>query len=912
MPEVDPIQTNFTSGELSPTAFGRVDIDQYRNGAKQLTNFIVDPKGPAVYRGGFEYIVNSNAPSISSPSRLFEFVPTSDSAYIVEVGDTFIKVMDRDGVQKFLDTGALTFAGVDIFDITVEESSNELFFYHPLYRPRKIVRTDDSTWSLELRDFERGPYVFTDRGDIELQITDFDYKVKVTTPIVGDFSSILVDDFIEWVEGNEWFLGKVTAKASDEELTAEPVNYIVRGVNDDIAPQRNQPGTGELGSRVAGFSALFEKAHYRFTDASDGKKAWVKGDFYKGTSGGGVALYDTLGLTDFGSSQYYIPHDPGISNIYKPLYSTDSPIGATQLTGPLTVETSVNTATLTSTAALFDAGSPTARDIDRWILLLLGSQSLHVKIKFDGGNTTTQVEVEPDSAPPREPRTDLVANDGKTDTWFLGAFFGQDGDSEASYPFSGRVYEQRQTLTGSPKFPDHFFSSVTGDFNDYSPVTEDAEVLATSGISYKIAGTHQVIRSITAKDDLLLGAEGGMLKGSSPSEGRDALTPTNLRITPEESKGLIIPPILVGTDLLYIQRSGHRVNQMAFNIRVNGYESQDTTILADHLFEQDGAQAFDFCYKQEPVSTLWVVKANGILTCLTYEKQQDVYAWSQHILAGDTLEAGDTLVNGAWYKIINADTDFTISGALSNDFGQIFQSSGIPTLSGDDEIQEVGFVESITCLPSDDKTEDWLYALVQRGDQKTIERLDSTFKPAHPQDKQNMAFLDSFVTIDLGGTPTTTVTDASLARFNGKKVSIVADGGVQPDVEVSGNSFTMQNDAQNFVHVGWKYRGILGMLEINTEGVSGTNQGKRRRMHHLTVRYHDSLGFFHGSDLENLTLEPFERTDTIMDIGPPIKSGNVRVATSTGNTREMDYYIVQDLPYPLTVLALMPEIDQSK
>lgn len=910
MPAIDPVQTNFTSGELSPEGWGRADIEQYRNGAATLDNFIIDPKGPAVFRGGTEYIADSNAATFSTASRLVDFVPTSTTAYLIEIGDNFIKVMDRDGTQKFLSTSN-GYAAADIWDITYEASGSTVYFYHPLYKPRELIRTDDTTWTWQLRVFENGPYINVDRNDTQLKIDSFVYRVTVESATTGDFTSVVVGDYVEWLEGSDWFLGAVTTKVSNEELTVEPVSYIVRDAIADLAPQRNAPSAGKLGSRIAGFNSIFEKAHYRFTDATDGKKSWVKGDYYEGTTGS-TTLYDTMSLVDLGSSQYYISHDTAVANNFKPLYSTDSPVGATQLTGPLTVTEQTNTATVTANKALFNAGSSTAQDIDRWLLLLLGSQTLNVQIKYDASNTTTQVAVEPSSAPPREPQTDLIAADGTTEIWFLGAFYGQDGDAEASYPFSGQGFQQRQFLTGSPKHPDYVFASVTGEKEKYEPFDQDAQVLATSGISYNVDSDRTVIiRTITAKDDLLIGSEGGMFRGHSTTDG-DTITPANFRVTPEESRGAIIPPVLVGTDILYIQRSGLRFNQMAYNIRVNSYEAQDTTILADHLFSASGTEAVDFCYKQEPISSIWVAKQDGTLTSLTYEKQQDVYAWAQHHIGGRTITSGTMLTNGAYYRIVTASTDFTLYGANNNETNTIFQSTGIPTLASGDELQEVGYVESLVSLPSTDKREDWVFLLVRRGDQKTIERISSTYRPAHNQDKTEMKFLDSITTIDLGGTPTTTVTDASLARFNGKTVTIVADGSVFPDVTVSGNSFTMQQPAENQVHVGWKYRGIIETLDVNTQGISGTNQGLRRRVHHINVKVHNSLGFQYGDALTNLYDEETAQTIRQMDISPPLYSGPRRVPVDGRSQRETRLFIVQDLPYPLTVLSLTPEIEQQR
>ena len=910
MPEVDPIQTNFTAGEISPLGYGRTDIPQYRNGAKELTNFLIDPKGPADFRGGFYYVRDSAAPSITSPSRLFDFVPTSDAAYIVEMGDGFCNIYDRAGVLKLNQTSNV-WAGADIWDVTVETESNEIYFYHPRYYPRKLVRTDDTTWAWSIREFKNGPYVTTDRNDIQLSVSNFIYRVQIDSSVSTDFASVNIGDFIEWQVGGDWYLGEVITVSSGQQLIVEPVSYIIRDAVFDLAPQRNAPTAGKLGSRIAGFSSLFEKAYYRMTDANDGKKSWVKGDFYEGTTGT-TTLFDTVSLTAFAGAQYYISHDTGIANNYKPLHSLDSSVSATTLTGQLTVTDSINTAQLTASASLFNASLSSSPDVGRWVLLILGSQTLNVKIVHDSGNTATSVKVTPSSAPPREPGSENIANSGNTETWFLGAYLGGDGSASASQPFSGEGYQQRQLLTGGPAYPDHIFSSVTGEQDNFAPLTGDAQVLATSGISYKVkADRTPIVRTITAKDDLLIGTETGLQRGRSPSDG-DPITPTNLRVTPEESKGTIIPPILVGTDLLYIQRSGKRVNQVGFNIRVNGYEAQDTTILADHIFEKDGTEAVDFCYKQEPVSTLWIARLDGKLACLTYEKQQEVYAWTQHVLGGRTLSTGESLTNGACYRILGNTTDFTLYGASTNDKYTVFKSTGIPALTGEDAIEEIGYVESVISLPSIDKKEDWLYALVQRGDQKTIERLASPFKPSHPQDKESMVYLDSATKVALGGTPTTTITDASLSRFNGKTVSVVADGAIQPDVTITGNSFTLQQAASNYVYVGWRYKGIIRPLEINVEGIAGTNQGKRRLTHALTVRVRNSLGFKYGVSLDDLDLEEFSNTGRIMNTGPDLESDDKRVEFRSGWDRKSDLYIVQDLPYPLTVVSLMPEINQSR
>ncbi len=56
MPNIWHSQNNFTSGQLSPRLLGRVDIDKYGTGAKQIQNWIVLPHGGVETRSGFNYV----------------------------------------------------------------------------------------------------------------------------------------------------------------------------------------------------------------------------------------------------------------------------------------------------------------------------------------------------------------------------------------------------------------------------------------------------------------------------------------------------------------------------------------------------------------------------------------------------------------------------------------------------------------------------------------------------------------------------------------------------------------------------------------------------------------------------------------------------------------------------------------
>lgn len=56
MAKINPIQTRFSAGEISPRFFAQYDTEGYRAGLFECTNFIATCQGPIYRRGGFEHI----------------------------------------------------------------------------------------------------------------------------------------------------------------------------------------------------------------------------------------------------------------------------------------------------------------------------------------------------------------------------------------------------------------------------------------------------------------------------------------------------------------------------------------------------------------------------------------------------------------------------------------------------------------------------------------------------------------------------------------------------------------------------------------------------------------------------------------------------------------------------------------
>lgn len=102
MPSSTPIQTNFTTGELSPLMRSRVDFEKYYNGCETLLNETVIPQGGAFRRPGTTYVASTKCES--RRSLLVPFIFSNVQAYNLEFGHQYIRVF-KDRGQVVGNTG---------------------------------------------------------------------------------------------------------------------------------------------------------------------------------------------------------------------------------------------------------------------------------------------------------------------------------------------------------------------------------------------------------------------------------------------------------------------------------------------------------------------------------------------------------------------------------------------------------------------------------------------------------------------------------------------------------------------------------------------------------------------------------------------------------------------------------------
>lgn len=165
MPKAKILQSNFSAGELSPLAIGRVDIARYPNAAKILSNVISCTLGGAKKRSGTEFIAETK--DSAARSRLIPYVVDRDHAYILEFGDTYMRVFKTDGTQV---GGTSTpyeivtpYSTAQVAALDYAQAEDSVFMFESGVYPNRLRTFGDAKWDCSAAPFSTTP--FMEQGD---------------------------------------------------------------------------------------------------------------------------------------------------------------------------------------------------------------------------------------------------------------------------------------------------------------------------------------------------------------------------------------------------------------------------------------------------------------------------------------------------------------------------------------------------------------------------------------------------------------------------------------------------------------------------------------------------------------------------------------------------------------------------
>jgi hypothetical protein len=953
MPNISPVITSFLAGEISPRLEGRTDLKRYAQGCRTIDNMIVHPHGGATRRYGTRYV--AAVKHASKKTRLIPFEFSTEQAYILEVGDQYVRFFMDNGQVLGQDVTVENYGfetagagGADVFESWTESAGDGAIARDTTYvnengasckltcgasnntsvtqnitvvaetthELRFHTRGDGSTAGrYGIYDIDNNTYIknvasTTITGvEFEQRTFEFDTPSGCTTIRIefypgstnGDiayFDSVILKNMEEPYEVATDIVaadifGIKYAQSADTMYVVHP-DYppvkLVRSAHDvwDAEDVDFQDGpylpaeettagitpSGTSGSiTLTADSPIFKSGHVNglfrlrmtFTDWA-ATTAYTVGDVVKPTTENGY---------------YYVCSTAGTSAGSEPTWDEEI---------------------LTKTSD----GSVV------WTCHENGDDDHYRYFKITAFTSPTVVTATVKS-------TENLPNTTQTTSYQFGAW-----SEEQGYPSCVTFYEQRLVFAGNAEQPQRVYLSQSQDWENFRIGVNDSDACI-----YQIAADQvNPILWLVPGRYLYVGTAGGEWIMSSGSDDQ-AITPTLIRVRRETTYGSAgIQAKMVGQRALFVQRSGMKIREFGYKYVDDSFVSKDLTILAEHIIDLDTEATGgvdDWDYQSYPDSIMWVI-VNGRLLGLTYDPEMEVYAWHQHpsITAGDTflsvasipVSSHDQLwliasrnVDGSWVQYVEymESKSYDQEDSFFVDSGLTYNADSY-TIQGATQAAECAL--TITGHPY--STGDHIYIVTIGGMTELIgntylvEKIDAN--TVKIKDTGTSAYIDStgYTAFSSNGSARLKAqTLSGLDHLEKEYVQCLTDG-IHAEttlLRVSSGSITLTTRGMD-VQVGLPYESVLEPMRLEPGAPSGSSVGKTRRIVGADIRFHQTLGGKVGAD------DGYE-DDVDWESATTFQNKSVYVGWPGGYDEDSYIRIVQDKPYPMSVLSIAPLVDMS-
>ncbi len=731
--------------------------------------------------------------------------PAATQNWVDQIDDVFITSDVLTAGEILALYGSLTSAyeietpylTADLFKLKYKQSADVLYITYPDYEPRKLSRVSNTSWTLDVIGIEDGPF--------RTQNTD----AAKTITADGTTGSITLT-----ATGHAPFVGGTTA------------GQIPSGA---LATSKSQ--TGALFKLVHPIDELEfkEELESDFAAGQVEDTSWVDcGILYKGATWAlvtGDTWFGTIKVQrnyTIGAAVGNGP-DEGASVGWETVLSFSSGAGA-----------AVDARNVSETG-IEDDGDAQYRVIyadetadDTVSVYFSTDQTEHVGV--------VKITAITDSTTATGTVLATLASTDATHKWCEGAWSNYRG-----WPGTVAFFEDRLMFGGNTAQPDTIWGSVSSEYEDFSAGADDSDAVIFTLSSRQV----NKIEWLVGKDKLLIGTSGAEWTIAGGTD--EPLTPSNVIAKQHSTYGSAnLQANLANESILFFQRGSEKMRELAYNWELDSYVAPDMTILANFVTDTG---ITDTAFQRTPNSILWTTRTDGELPIFSYERAENITAWSRMI------------------------TQTNLAGTLT-----------------DSDIESVAVING--------SPEDEVWVIVKRTIQTLPVRYIEQFQPRDFGDSEDAIFVDSCVTYD--STASSAMT--GLDHLTGQTVYVLADG-VQFDTElVAGGAITLSLDdvttTASTVQMGLGYEVQLRTMPLSWVGPQSI-QGKQKKIGEVISRWYKSGDFSIGRDVD--TLQSYSITNQTTDID--------RKTFPPGWDRNGYIFIYQLSPEPLTILSLAIEFN---
>lgn len=746
------IQTALNSGEWSPALFGRTDLEKYTRACSTSRNMFSSYRGGALSRPGTAFCGitrqgNKGRATQVSPPRDITFQYSTNQGITIEAGDYYFRFLSN-GAYITEDPTAISGA-TQANPITITDVGHSYSAGDEVYIAGAGGMKQINNQSYELADVTSNSYVLVNVLD-GIQVDSTNYlpytsggQAQRIYTLATPYAAVDLP-YLKWAQSadvmtltcvntatgtsypqydlarilvNEWSLTKtqfgaaiaapaaVSMTETDSGISTKSFYYQFVATAVDAKTGEESPPSPVGGILAVDISAeaatitincatVTGAGSYNFYTAPESFLGYPPD---LNIAPGEGAFFGYLGSA-FGPSFRQTNITPDYATappIHNNPFATSSLFGVVMTAYGSGYHATSTTATITSPIGEDPVVQP----------IVIGGQIVWVAVISGGAGLSGGTPIV---------FTDPVGGSGATATLEIGPATG-------TYPSCVAYFQQRRIYAATLNQPETYFASKPGAFTNFdvsNPVIDTDAIIGTPW-SQQVNGIQWMLNMpgglviFTGLGAWQLSGGGGGLATSA------ALTPSNQVANPQAYNGCspLLPPIPINYDILYVQEKGSIVRDLSYNFFVNIYTGTDMTVLSNHLF--DGYTAIQWAWSEEPNKLIWLVRNDGILLCLTYLKEQDVYAWTRHDTNGlykSVCSVSEPPVNAPYFIVqrliqndgnpvwvymqermdnrlwLNQESSWCVDAGLSylpsypNAMLSVSSAAGVPTLSQPDLI----------------------------------------------------------------------------------------------------------------------------------------------------------------------------------------------------------------------------------
>lgn len=500
-------------------------------------------------------------------------------------------------------------------------------------------------------------------------------------------------------------------------------------------------------------------------------------------------------------------------------------------------------------------------------------------------------------------------------------------EGEGFWPSTTGFFQQRQIYANSNAFPNRFWMTQTGVFYNFAtstPLRDDDAIIATL-----VARRINEIRHIIPLSDLVILTTGAEFRVKG--QGDAAFTPSTINIKPQSYYGsTALRPIVAGDVALYMA-PGNFIRELSYEFATDKFTGRDITVLARHLLDYN--EIVDWGFAPSPYDLIWLVRDDGTALVLTYQKEQEVYAWTRATTLGDfksvaVVREGDKDVP---YFLVRRNINGTIKQFVERlderefeDLQDAFCVDAGLTLDAPITITDMTAANPVVVTApahglSNGDTVDIsdVFEASSTNTRREVASADYTgtgFTVANATTNTFELNLSGsgydgsgFAAYSSGGVARKAVTTLSgLSHLEGAEVVAAANGYAEEGLIVSGGSVTLNAPASR-VHIGLPFTCQMITLPVSTYGSSDTLDKRTMNISRLSVEVERTMGMWTGPTPDLMREAKFGLP---ANYGQPLPmvTEDINVTLKGDWNKKKQVVIEQRSPLPLTILAVAPDV----